>query len=185
MRTLFYAVVAGCCIALFAQVSAADVKPYEFIDVQKESVPKMELERVRASIVVNDAHLLSQADLIETAKAAAQELAAEGKQQVIVVKVYPSEEYAQFFPQLLDMTYAPQLTGWNGKPAAKWVAYIADKMPTEEEMFRIRTWLLEQVKNRQTLLDRKKDIAEKMKVPVDDVYFPIFTLVPCLMENNS
>lgn len=185
MRTLFCAVLTGCMIVFAAQAGVAGVKTYECVDVQSENVPQMDLERVRASVVVPDAHMLSQNDLIDTAKAAAHKLCDKSKQQVIVVKVYPSKDYALFFPQLLDMTYSPELIGWNGKPSARWVAYIADEMPSEEDMFRIRTWMLEQTKNKQSLLDRKKDIAKKMKIPVDDVYFPIFNLVPCLMENNG
>ena len=185
MRYIFCAVFMMVFTVLTMQPSQAEVKEFKCTAVQSENVQKTNMRRMRATVVVSEAHLLSKADLIDTAKAAAFDLFKKSKMQVVVVKLYPSEDYAEFFPQVLDMTYAPDSIGWDGKPAATWVAYIAEKMPTEEEMFRIRTWILEQAKNKQTIIDRKEDLAKKMKIPADDVYFPIFKLVPCLMETNG
>ncbi|SIO41084.1 DUF4875 domain-containing protein [Halodesulfovibrio marinisediminis] len=170
---------------VIAQSCLAEVKEFKCVAVQSENVQKTNMRRMRAIVVVPEAHLLSKEDLVDTAKAAALDLHNQSKMQVIVVKLYPSKDYAEFFPQVLDMTYAPEAIGWDGKPAATWVGYIADKMPTEREMFRIRTWILEQSKNKQTILDRKQDLAKRMDIPVDDVFFPIFKLVPCFMENNG
>ncbi|OBQ46251.1 DUF4875 domain-containing protein [Halodesulfovibrio spirochaetisodalis] len=185
MRYLVCAFLAGFIVFCTLQSSKAEVKKYKCVAVKSENVQEPDLRRMRATVVVSEAHLLSKKDLVDTAKAAALELFEKSKMQVIVVKLYPSKEYAEYFPQMLDMTYAPEAIGWDGKPAATWVAYIAEKMPSEEEMFRIRTWIVEQAKNKQTILDRKQALAKKMKIPVDDVYFPIFNLVPCLMENES
>lgn len=185
MRYIFCAVFAMFLTVFTVQSSPAEVKEFKCIAVQSENVQKTNMRRMRAAVVVPEAHLLSKTDLIDTAKAAALNLFNQSKMQVIVVKLYPSEDYATFFPQVLDMTYAPDSIGWDGKPAATWVAYVAEKMPTEQEMFRIRTWILEQAKNKQTIIDRKEDLAKQMKIPADDVYFPIFKLVPCLMENNG
>lgn len=185
MRYIFCAVLAMILIVSTVQTGQAEVKEFKCVDVESENVQKTNIRRMRAAVVVPEAHLLSKTDLIDTAKAAALDLFKQSKMQVIVVKLYPSEDYAEFFPQVLDMTYAPDSIGWNGEPASTWVAYIAEKMPTEEEMFRIRTWILEQAKNKQTIIDRKEDLAKKMKIPADDVYFPIFKLVPCLMETNG
>lgn len=185
MRHLLSVALSGVIVLLLVQGSMAEVKDYTCVGVKKDQVEKTKICRLRANIVIPEAYLLSKDDLIDSAKAAAVELHSKNDVQVIVVKLYPSEEYAEFFPQVLDMTYAPYKIGWDGKPASKWVAYIAETMPTEKDMFHIRTWMLEQAKNKETILERKQELAKQMKIPVDDVYFPIFRLVPCLMRNEG
>ena len=173
-------------LVLFSSMAGyAEVKEYECISVNSENVYEPDLRRMKANIVVKDAYLVEKRDLIDTARAAALDLYKQSEMDVIVVKIFPTEDYAKYFPQVLDMTYAPNKIGWSGQPSATWVAFIADKMPTEKEMFKISTWIVEQAKNQKTLMDKKEGIAKQLKLPVDDVYFPIFTLVPCVMENEG
>lgn len=182
MRCVLFAlllVVAAVCSAF------AEAHDFSCVSVKTEDVYKLKLKRMRATIVVPDAYLLSRRDLIDTAKAAAVKMHEESRMQVIVIKLFPSKEYAEFFPQIMDLTYAPEGRGWDGNPASKWVGFIADKMPTEQEMFKINGWIVENAKNRETILNRKKELAKQMKLPVEDTFFPIFSLVPCLMDNES
>ena len=178
--------VIGCILAMvmLCSTAVAEVQSYSCLSVTKETVGDPTLQRMKAHILVPDSYLLSQKDLIDTAKAAAVELIDQSQSDVVIVKIYPTEAYAQYFPQLLDLTYAPHQIGWNGKPSATWVAFIADDMPDEKEMFKISTWILEQTKNQKALMERKKAIAEKLDVPIDDVYFPIFSLIPCVMQKE-
>ena len=163
----------------------AEVRDFKVVTVKTEDVYQLDLKRMRANVVVTNAYLLPRQDLIDTAKAAAKKMYDESRMQVIVIKLYPNKEYAEFFPQFVDLTYAPEGRGWDGKPAAKWVGYIADRMPDEKEMFKINSWVVENSRNKKTILDSKKDLAKQMELPVEDTFFPIFSLVPCLMDNES